>query len=313
MFLEVYNKIKEFDTIIIHRHKKPDGDAIGSQLGLKRTILATFPNKRVLAVGLGSESLSFVGSMDEVSDADYQEALVIVLDSGAEMLIDDERYKMGKLLIKIDHHIPQGEYGDISLVDNSYESCAGIIGDLIRNTPLVLTKDAASAIFLGMVTDSGRFRFSSTTSRTFDIASYLMSTGIDIDDIYNKLYIDSLANVRLRAEMTLKFTVLPTKVAYLMNTYEDVKRLGVSTYQISRGMIGVMSGIENINIWATFTENENGEVYVELRSNKANINQVAVKYGGGGHLQASGATVKSLDIVPDIIKDLERIASGEVL
>lgn len=313
MFLEVYNKIKEFDTIIIHRHKKPDGDAIGSQLGLKRAILATFPSKRVLVVGANSESLSFVGFMDEVSDADYQDALVIVLDSGAEMLIDDERYKTGKLLIKIDHHIPQGEYGDVVLVDNSYESCAGIIGDLIRNTPLVLTKDAASAIFLGMVTDSGRFRFSSTNSRTFDIASFLMSTGIDIDDIYNKLYIDSLDNVRLRAEMTLKFTVLPTKVAYLMNTYEDVKRLGVSTYQISRGMIGVMSGIENINIWATFTENENGEVYVELRSNKANINQVAVKYGGGGHLQASGATIKSLDIVPNIIKDLERVASGEVL
>ena len=252
MFLEIYNKIKEFDTIIIHRHKKPDGDAMGSQLGLKRAILATFPNKRVLAVGSCSESLAFLGSTDEVSDSEYENALVIVLDSGAEMLIDDERYKTGKFLIKIDHHIPQGEYGDLVFVDNSYESCAGIIGDLVRNTPLVLTKDAATAIFLGMVTDSGRFRFSSTTSRTFDIASYLMSTGIEIDEIYNNLYVDSLDNVRLRAEMTLKFEALPTKVAYLLNTYEDVKRLGVSTYQLSRGMIGIMSGIENINIWATF-------------------------------------------------------------
>ena len=313
MFLEIYNKIKEFDTIIIHRHKKPDGDAMGSQLGLKRAILATFPDKRVLAVGSCSESLSFLGSTDEVSDNEYKNALVIVLDSGAEMLIDDERYKTGKFLIKIDHHIPQGEYGDLAFVDNSYESCAGIIGDLVRNTPLVLTKDAATAIFLGMVTDSGRFRFSSTTSRTFDIASFLMSKGIEIDEIYNNLYIDSLDNVRLRAEMSLKFEVLPTKVAYLLNTYEDVKRLGVSTYQLSRGMIGIMSGIENINIWATFTENEAGEVYVELRSNKANINQVAVKYGGGGHLQASGATVKGLDIIPSIIKDLEKVASGEDL
>ncbi len=310
MFNTIYNKIQEFDTIIIHRHKKPDGDALGSQLGLKRAILATFPTKKVLAVGGASENLSFVGSMDEVSDEDYQEALVIVLDSGAEMLIDDERYKTGKLLIKIDHHIPQGEYGDLVLVDNSYESCAGIIGDLIRNTDLVLTKDAASAIFLGMVTDSGRFRFSSTTSKTFDIASYLLTSGIDIDGIYNKLYIDSLDNVRLRANMTLKFTVLPTKVAYLLNNKEDVASLGVSTYQISRGMIGIMSGIEGINVWATFTENEDGDVYVELRSNGANVNQVAVKYGGGGHLQASGATVKGLDVVPSIIKDLEIVAAG---
>ncbi|MBQ8292997.1 MAG: bifunctional oligoribonuclease/PAP phosphatase NrnA [Bacilli bacterium] len=311
MFLQVYNKIKEFDTIIIHRHKKPDGDALGSQLGLKRAILATFPTKRVLAVGGMSENLAFLGTLDEACDEDYHDALVIVLDSGAETLIDDERYKTGKFLIKIDHHIPQGEYGELVLVDNSYESCAGIIGDLIRNTPLVLTKDSATAIFLGMVTDSGRFRFSSTTSKTFEIASYLMNAGIEIDEIYNNLYIDSLENVRLRAEMTLKFTVLPTKVAYLLTPYSEVERLGVSTYQISRGMIGIMAGIENINIWATFTENEHGEVYVELRSNKANINKVAVKYGGGGHLQASGATVKSLDIVPEIIKDLEKVASGE--
>ena len=311
MFLEIYNKIKEFDTIIIHRHKKPDGDALGSQLGLKRAILATFPDKVVLAVGEMGESLSFVGSMDIVKDEDYENALVIVLDSGAEMLIDDERYKNGKFLIKIDHHIPQGEYGDLVFVDNSYESCAGIIGDFIRKTDLVLTKDAAAAIFLGMVTDSGRFRFSSTTSKTFDIASYLMSAGIEIDDIYNSLYVDSLENIRLRAKMALKFEVLSTGVAYLINTYEDVCSLGVSTYQISRGMIGIMSGIEGINIWATFTENENGEVFVELRSNKANINQVAVKYGGGGHLQASGATVKGLDVVPHIIKDLEKVLNGE--
>ena len=196
-------------------------------------------------------------------------------------------------------------------VDNSYESCAGIIGDFIRKTDLVLTKDAAAAIFLGMVTDSGRFRFSSTTSKTFEIASYLMSAGIEIDDIYNSLYVDSLENVRLRAKMALKFEVLSTGVAYLINNYEDVCSLGVSTYQISRGMIGIMSGIEGINVWATFTENENGEVFVELRSNKVNINQVAVKYGGGGHLQASGATVKGLDVVPHIIKDLEKVLNGE--
>ncbi len=311
MFLKIFEKIKEFDTIIIHRHKKPDGDALGSQLGLKRSILATFPHKKVFAVGGGSDNLSFLGSLDIVEDEEYNNALVIVLDSGAEMLIDDERYKKGKLLIKIDHHIPQGEYGDIVLVDNSYESCAGIIGDFIRNTPLVLTKDAAEPIFLGMVTDSGRFRFSSTTSKTFDIASYLMSSGIEIDEIYNNLYVDSLENVRLRAEMTLKFKVLPTKVAYLLTPYKEIERLGVSTYQISRGMIGIMAGIENINIWATFTENEQGEVYVELRSNKANINKVAVKYGGGGHLQASGATIKSIDMVPEIIRDLEKVANGE--
>ena len=122
MFNEIYNKIKEYDTIIIHRHNKPDGDALGSQIGLKEAILATFPDKVVLAVGEMGESLSFVGSMDTVKDEDYENALVFVLDSGAEMLIDDERYKNGKFLIKIDNHIPQGEYGDLVYVEEEAPS-----------------------------------------------------------------------------------------------------------------------------------------------------------------------------------------------
>ena len=295
MFLEIYNKIKEFDTIIIHRHKKPDGDALGSQLGLKRAILATFPDNVVLAVGEMGENLSFVGSMDIVKDEDYENALVIVLDSGAEMLIDDERYKNGKFLIKIDHHIPQGEYGDLVFVDNSYESCAGIIGDFIRKTDLVLTKDAAAAIFLGMVTDSGRFRYGSTTPNTFLIASRLMSYNIKTDFIYNNLYMERLDNVKLKARLITKFNVTNKGVAYLINTKEEIKEYNIGIFDISRGMVNIMAGIENIPIWANFSEDTDGSIYVELRSSGININKVAVAHGGGGHVQASGCTVKSFE------------------
>lgn len=308
MFRKIYNKIVQYDTIIIHRHAKPDGDALGAQLGLKQAILDTFPTKVVLAVGDESELYHFLEPMDDVADETYANALVIVVDSGSVNLISDKRFSSGKYLIKIDHHIAQGEYGDMSFVDTSYESCCSIIAHFIKETKMALSKKAAEAIFLGMVTDSGRFRFKSTTSRTFDMASFLMTKDIDIDKIYNNIYIDELANVRLRAKMMDKFVVLESGVAYLINTYDEVLAYNANVYQISRGMVNIMAGIRNINIWATFTENEDGKIYVELRSNGKNINTIATSYGGGGHLQASGATVESFEQVKEIIEKLEKLA-----
>ena len=190
MYNKIYELIKEYQTIIIHRHEKPDGDALGSQLGLKLAILETFPEKEVFAVGDTTEYLKYLGNMDEISDDIYNDALVIVLDSGAEYLISDKRFSMGKVVVKIDHHIPQGKYGDIALVNTKYESCAGLITHFIQKTKMKLNSEAANLLFTGIVTDSGRFRFQSVSSRTFDAASHLMKYGVNLDSIYTKLYTD---------------------------------------------------------------------------------------------------------------------------
>ena len=311
MLTKIYHKIKEYDTIIIHRHIKPDGDALGSQIGLKEAILATFPTKCVKVVGDASERYSWIGSMDEVSDELYNGALVIVLDTGAEKLISDERYNKGDFLIKIDHHYPQGEYGDLAYVETTRESCAGVIAKFLLEKRFKLNDVAASALFTGMVTDSGRFRYSSTNSETYKLASELMKYKIDTEYIYNKIYVDKLANVKLKAKLIDKFVVLDSGVAYLINTKKEIKEYNVPIYDVSRGMVNIMAGIEEICIWANFSEDESGDIYCEFRSNGKNINVVATKYGGGGHLQASGTTVYSFDTVKEIIKDLERVARGE--
>ena len=307
----IYRKIKEYNTIIIHRHVKPDGDALGSQIGLKESLLATFPNKCIKVVGDMSERYSFIGEMDEVEDSLYENALVIVLDTGAERLISDERYKLGKYLIKIDHHLPQGEYGDLAFVDTSRESCAGVVASFLLEKRFKINDKVATALFTGMVTDSGRFRYSSTSSTTYKVASELMKYNIDTESIYNKIYVDKLANVKLKAKLIDKFVVLDSGVAYLINTKEEIKEYNVPIYDVSRGMVNIMAGIEEIKIWANFSEDENGDIYCEIRSNGANINVVATKYGGGGHLQASGTTIYSFDTVKDIISDLEKVARGE--
>lgn len=311
MLTKIYHKIKEYNTIIIHRHTKPDGDALGSQIGLKEAILSTFPTKCVKVVGDVSERYSWIGSMDEVSDDLYKGALVIVLDTGAEKLISDDRYNNGDFLIKMDHHYPQGEYGDLAYVETVRESCAGLIAKFLIEKRFKLNDAAATALFIGMVTDSGRFRYSSTNSETYKIASELMKYKIDTEYIYNKIYMDKLSNVKLKAKLIEKFVVLDSGVAYLINTKEEIKEYNVPIYDVSRGMVNIMAGIEEICIWANFSEDESGDIYCEFRSNGKNINVVATKYGGGGHLQASGTTVYSFDTVKEIIKDLERVARGE--
>ena len=308
-YLEIFNKIKAYQTIIIHRHEKPDGDALGSQIGLKLAICETFPNKKVFVVGEESKHLNFVQKMDDIPDDIYKQALVIVVDSGAEYLISDKRYNTGHFMIKIDHHIPQGDYGDLMLIDKSSESCAGIIAELIKHTALKMTKEVATYLFLGLVTDSGRFRFTLSKS-TFDKAAYLIANGADYEYIYNNLYTDSLSNVLLKAKMTLKYEILESGVAFVKNTYEECLELNMIPIILGKTIINNMSGIKEVTIWAAFSGQEDGTVVTEIRSSKYNINQVATKFGGGGHIQASGATLKNWEEADLMIEDLIKLAKG---
>ena len=307
MYKKFLNKIKEYGTIIIHRHGRPDGDALGSQIGLKESILATFPYKKVYAVGDVNQKISFIGEVDEISDYLYKNALVIVLDSSDTNMINDERYKLGRYIIKVDHHISNANYGDMNIVETSEVSCASLIAKIIFSCNMKLTSHGARALFTGIVTDSGRFRYNTVTSDTFMIASKLLKYNFDFNEIYTKLYVDDLELVKLRAQMVLQFKISDKGVAYLINDKTAVQRYNTDIFTISRGMVNVMSGINGIDVWANFTEEENGKVICEFRSTKYNVNQIAVKYGGGGHKFASGATVNSLDVVKDIIKDLESL------
>ena len=306
MYHKIVQKIKEFDRIIIHRHSRPDGDALGSQIGLAEAIKSTFPKKHVYCVGDMIDRYSFMGEMDNVPNSFYQGALVFVLDCSEEKMICDDRYKLARFIIKIDHHLYKEKFGDLELVDENEISCASIIARFVFSSGLKLSLKGAEALYTGIVTDSGRFRFNCDFRSTFDICSKLFKFPIDVNNIYNNLYIEELETVKLRASLISKF-VVDGQIAYLINTKEDVKAYNVSLFNISRGMVGIMGGIKGIDIWANFTEDEDGTVICELRSSKYNINQVAVKYGGGGHKLASGTTLSSLDSVKDVINDLKKV------
>lgn len=306
MFQELLKEIKAYDTVIIHRHKNPDGDALGSQIGLKHILKDNFPDKKVYAVGDSAGHYSFMddSGMDEVADEVYADALAIVLDTSAKHLISDDRYATAKGNARIDHHIFVEKICDVEVTDTSYESCCGLVTEFALSCGLKLSPASAKALYTGMITDSGRFRYDSTTANTFRLASALMEQKFDLNDIYRKLYADDFSRIRLKAQFVLKIRFTDCNVAYIYTTREELQELNVDTFTVSRGMVGTMSDIKGVDIWVNFTETEQG-VLCELRSGKYNINPIAVKYGGGGHAKASGATVANKEIAMQMLSDLD--------
>lgn len=124
---QIIDTIKQYDTIIIHRHVRPDPDAYGSQMGLQAILQATYPEKTVYTTGEHEESLSFLGEPQVVADKEFENALVIVTDTANTERVDDQRYKQGKFLIKIDHHPNDDAYGDMLWVNTNASSCSEMI------------------------------------------------------------------------------------------------------------------------------------------------------------------------------------------
>lgn len=308
MFNQVLETIKHYDRIIIHRHKNPDGDAMGSQIGFKHILKENFPQKEVYMVGDPAGRYGFMEDsvMDEIPDAMYTGALAVILDTSAKHLISDGRYSLAEKTIRLDHHIFCETIADIEVTSTAYESCCGLVTEFAVSCGLKLNPLAAKSLYTGMVTDSGRFRYDSTSSNTFRLASVLMEQPFDTGDIYHNLYADDLKNVKNKAHFVLKIQKTPAGVAYIYTDREEMKTLHMDTFSVSRGMVGTMSDIKGIDIWVNFTETENG-VLCELRSSKYNINPVAVKYGGGGHAKASGATVKDRETAMAMLRDLEQL------
>ena len=306
MFQKLLNEIKAHQTIIIHRHKNPDGDALGSQIGLKCIIQENFPEKTVYIVGDSAGHYSFMdgSTMDVIPNGTYEDALAIVLDTSAKHLISDERYTTAKSTARMDHHIFVEKICDVEVTDTSYESCCGLVTEFALKTGLKLSPVSAKALYTGMVTDSGRFRYDSTSAQTFRLASKLMEQKFDTNDIYRKLYADDFAKIRLKAQFVLKIKLTDCNVAYIYTTKEEMDELNVDTFSISRGMVSTMADIKGVDIWVNFTETEQG-VLCELRSSKYNINPIAVKYGGGGHAKASGACVANKEIAMQMLGDLD--------
>lgn len=315
MFEQILELIQGYPRIILHRHKNPDGDALGSQLGLRHILRDSFPDKEILAVGDMSDRYAFMvdESMDTIPDEAYEGALAIVLDTSAKALICDERYATASATARMDHHIFCEEICGVEVTDTSFESCCGLVTAFAKECGLTVSPVAAKLLYTGMITDSGRFRYDSTNAQTHTMAAFLMERGFDTADIFRNLYSDDLTFIQLRAKFVLKIQTTPHRVAYIYTDRAEADALlaqGVSSFTVSRGMVNTMGEIRGIDSWVNFTETAEG-VLCEIRSGKYNINPIAVKYGGGGHQKASGCTLKDRAEAMKLLDDLNSLSEAE--
>ena len=214
-FDEIYEKIKEYPTIILHRHTSPDPDAIGSQAGLARSLRLAFPDKKILCAGENDEGdLIWINKMDEVKPEDYKGALVITTDTANTPRISNKNYDKGDLLIKIDHHPDVDPYADMSYVDPDAPAASEIIFDFLKAENLPITKEVAAALYAGIVGDTGRFMYPETSAHTFDVAAELTKTGINITDIAREIADVTFDEAKLQALAMDKMEIDPVGAAY---------------------------------------------------------------------------------------------------
>ncbi|MBE6954998.1 MAG: bifunctional oligoribonuclease/PAP phosphatase NrnA [Ruminococcaceae bacterium] len=306
----ILQKIKEYDRIMLFRHVRNDGDCVGSTKGLKEIIRCTWPEKEVYLIDEDTAKyLEFLGPEDvPVPDEYYTTALGIVLDTASEARISNRKYTLCKELIKIDHHIPLENYGDLIWVEEHRSSlCEMIVKfyDTFREE-LVLSTQAATYLYTGMVTDSGRFKYSDVTGDTLRYAAILLDAGVDTDTLYARLYLEAFEYLKFKAYIYEKMQVTENGVAYIVVDREMQQQFGLSLEQAS-AVIGNLDSIRGCICWIAFIESgdEEGTIRVRLRSRFVHINSIAEQYRGGGHACASGATVYSMEEVHSLLADAD--------
>ena len=314
----ILDKIKEYNRIIIFRHKRPDGDAVGSTKGLATILRATYPEKEIYVINSDyANYMAFLGKEDnDIEDALYSEALGIVIDTGTLDRISNKKYELCRELIKIDHHIDHNPYGDISWVEEERSSACEMIAhfyDTFRDE-LKITSEAATYIYTGMVTDSGRFRFSSVSGDTMRLAGVMLDAGIDTDTLFANLYLKEFNSLKFQAYVYKKMKITENGVVYLHVTKKIKKKFNLTNEEASTA-VGFMDSIKGSPIWIAFIDGDS-EIRVRLRSRFVKISDIAEKYRGGGHACAAGATVYNKKEMKALVKEADEHlknfkASGE--
>lgn len=307
MFEELIEKIKEYDSIVIFGHVRPDGDCFGAQVGLKEIIKDNFINKKVYITGSGlQEFFDLLDHMDIIDDKIISSSLAIMIDSSSLDRYEDQRFVLAKEKIKIDHHIKREEFDGLSYVIESANSTCSIIVDIVKEQKLKLNKKASTALLLGNITDTGRFQFGNNFSKMFLDASYLIEHDADMKAILDILNMSDENIVRFKGYIYSHYQKTQKGTIYLILDKNTLKQLNIS-FATGNEMVNTIGNIKGYPIWVFFTQNDDDSVHIEFRSNKYIVEPIASKRGGGGHAHACGCTVDKLDdnLVKEILKECD--------
>ena len=307
IYKKIYKEIKKAKVIVLAHHIGPDPDALGSSLALKEIILNKFPNKEVYAVGHPTSRFSFLGKLDKLPELKGK-TLLIVTDTPDLHRIDSASPQNFPKSIKIDHHPFIEKTCDLEWIDPEASSACQMIVELVSKTKLELTPQAAACLFAGIVTDTNRFMFEYTTPKTFKLVSKMLEdTDIDINKIYNELYLRPYKEIKFENFLSSNFTITENGVAYIKVTDDDLKKYDVDV-ATPGNMINNFNFIKEILVWATCTEDKNNKIFrISVRSRGPVINHILERHHGGGHKFASGVRLQNSEEFDEIVKDLDAI------
>ena len=310
LFKEIYKQIKKYDNIVIARHIGADPDALGSQFALKELIKENFSEKNVYAVGATASKFRFMGVLDKPMDLNLEETLLIVLDTPDKKRIDGiEELEEYGYIIKIDHHPFVEEYANIEYIEEC-SSTSQLIFKFVLENKLKMTKKIAENIYLGIIGDTDRFLHDYTTNETFELVSKLLNlSNIDFTNLYSSIYSRPISEIKFEGYIYQNLELTKNNVAYIKLTDEIQKKFEVDSASAGN-MINNLKYVNEILVWVFFSEDVKMNVIkANIRSRGPIINEIASKYGGGGHKYASGARLKSWTDVDNLIKDLDEITS----
>jgi len=302
----IYNKIKKYDKIVIARHVGADPDALGSSLGLKDIIKATFPNKEVYVVGISASKFKYIGNIDKFNEDYYNNSLLIVTDTPDRLRIDGVDSRKFECSIKIDHHPFVEQVCDIEWIDDKASSASQMIMELALETKLVLTKEAAEKLYIGLVADTNRFLFYYTTSKTFYLVHKVIEeTNLDFGRIYDELYMRPLKEIKFKGYIANNLKVTENGFGYLKISEKVLEEYDVDA-ATAGNMVNDFNYIEGVYAWGIFSnDKQNNNIRGSIRSRGPIVNSIASNYNGGGHIYASGVRLKDFNEADLLIKDLD--------
>ena len=296
MFEKIISKIEQYDSIVIFGHRNPDGDCYGSEIALRNVLRAKYPTKSIYCVGTGLKKFfEIIGPTDVVSDETIAKSLAILLDANDLERSEDKRIYKALDFAKIDHHIDTFTFKEgPEVIDDKASSTCELIYEFAKENNFEIDLISASALYLGIMTDSGRFQFANNFVKMFSIVRDLCDLGVDpilLNKTNNLVPEDSLD---IKAFIYSHVTKRDDGIIYAIATKKDREALGVTSAQIV-GHTSLISYVAGHPIWFIASETDIGGMQVELRSSMYNVQEIAVHFGGGGHTYAAGFTIKRFD------------------
>ena len=311
MFEKIISKIEQYDSIVIFGHRNPDGDCYGSQIALRNVLKAKYPSKNVYCVGSGlPKFFNIIGTMDVVSDETITESLAVLLDSNDLERSEDQRIYRALDFAKIDHHIDTFTFKEgPEVIDDKASSTCELIYLFAKENSFEIDLVSASALYLGMMTDTGRFQFANNFVKMFSIVRDLCDLGVDpvllnkVNNLVPEISLD------IKAFIYSRVVKRDDGIIYVVASKRDREILGVTSAQICSNT-SLISYVANHPIWFIASETDNGGMQVEMRSSMYNVQEIAVHFGGGGHTFAAGFTIKTFS--EEIINELISLCANAI-